>query len=243
MHILSSRCHCHPVISCFIKIQIGGLTFSGAGLTRLSRKEAIKWVSVCGREALFAGLPWPVAVSVGNNTQLLSNCAVLHHCSMVLLAVIEGRVVLRHRWEQTLLFCVISGCCAACLYESWWVDLHKLQDAVTDAASAVINSRWFTRRSLRANLPIYVHLCCASRGVHTLLITAWLTRAYPGYVSALGRALMDVGTCNWQCAKLSPVSSTLVHNGHVSMNIWSSCHSSSRWLSGKLSDLANAAWS
>ena len=45
--IWSSWCHCHPDISCFIKIQIG-LTF-WCRLTRLSWKEAIKRVTVCNK--------------------------------------------------------------------------------------------------------------------------------------------------------------------------------------------------
>jgi len=39
----SSWCHCHPIISCFIRIR-NGFNLSGAGLARLSWK----WVSVVG---------------------------------------------------------------------------------------------------------------------------------------------------------------------------------------------------
>jgi len=44
--IRSSWCHCHPIISCFIKIQIG-LTFLVPAYSGCPGKEAIKWVSVC----------------------------------------------------------------------------------------------------------------------------------------------------------------------------------------------------
>ena len=41
--IWSSWCHCHPIIFCFIKIQIG-LTFLVPGYPGCPEKEAIKWV-------------------------------------------------------------------------------------------------------------------------------------------------------------------------------------------------------
>jgi len=44
--IWSSWCHCHPIISCFIKIQIG-LTFLVLAYTGCPGKEPIKWMSVC----------------------------------------------------------------------------------------------------------------------------------------------------------------------------------------------------
>jgi len=44
--IWSSWCHCHPIISCFVKIQIG-LTFLMPSYTRCHGKEAFKRVSVC----------------------------------------------------------------------------------------------------------------------------------------------------------------------------------------------------
>jgi len=43
IYIWSSWRHCHPIISCFITIKIW-FKLSGAGLSRLSRKEAVKWV-------------------------------------------------------------------------------------------------------------------------------------------------------------------------------------------------------
>ena len=42
----SSWCHCHPVISCFIKIQIG-LTFLVPAYPGCPETEAVKRVSVC----------------------------------------------------------------------------------------------------------------------------------------------------------------------------------------------------
>ena len=42
----SSWCHCHPIIFCIIKIQIG-LTFLVAAYPGCPGKEVIKWVSVC----------------------------------------------------------------------------------------------------------------------------------------------------------------------------------------------------
>jgi len=45
--IWSSWCHCHPIICCFIKIQIG-LTFLVPAYPRCPGKEAIKW-TVCRR--------------------------------------------------------------------------------------------------------------------------------------------------------------------------------------------------
>jgi len=44
LHQMVKLIHCHPIMSCFIKIQ-NGLTLSGA--TVPPGKEAIKWVSVC----------------------------------------------------------------------------------------------------------------------------------------------------------------------------------------------------
>ena len=49
--IWSSWCHCHPIISCFIKIQIG-LTFQLLAYPGCPGKESAKWVSV--------GLAWHV---------------------------------------------------------------------------------------------------------------------------------------------------------------------------------------
>ena len=43
--IWSSRCHCHPIISCFIKFQIG-LTFLLPAYPGCTGKETIKWVPV-----------------------------------------------------------------------------------------------------------------------------------------------------------------------------------------------------
>jgi len=43
--IWSSGCHCHPVISCFIKIQVG-LTFLLLAYPGCPRKEAVKQASV-----------------------------------------------------------------------------------------------------------------------------------------------------------------------------------------------------
>ena len=43
---MSSWCHCHPVISCFVKIQIG-LTFPVPAYQGCLGKEAVKRVSVC----------------------------------------------------------------------------------------------------------------------------------------------------------------------------------------------------
>jgi len=42
---MHSRCHCHPIISCFIKIQIT-LTFLVLAYSGCPGKEAIKWVFV-----------------------------------------------------------------------------------------------------------------------------------------------------------------------------------------------------
>jgi len=44
--IWSSWCHCHPIISCFIKMQTS-LTFLVPAYPGCPGKEAIKWVSVC----------------------------------------------------------------------------------------------------------------------------------------------------------------------------------------------------
>ena len=46
--IWSSWCHCHPIISCFIKIHIS-LTFLVVAYTGCPRKEAVKRVSVCSQ--------------------------------------------------------------------------------------------------------------------------------------------------------------------------------------------------
>jgi len=45
IYIWSSGCHCHPVISCFIKIQMG-LTFLVLAYPGCPRKEAVKQASV-----------------------------------------------------------------------------------------------------------------------------------------------------------------------------------------------------
>ena len=45
IYLWSSWCHCHPIISVFIEIQIG-LTFMMPGYPDCPGKEAIKWVSV-----------------------------------------------------------------------------------------------------------------------------------------------------------------------------------------------------
>jgi len=42
----SSWCYCHPISSCFIKIQIG-LTFLAPAYPGCPEKEAVKHVSVC----------------------------------------------------------------------------------------------------------------------------------------------------------------------------------------------------
>jgi len=39
------RCHCHPIISCFIKIQ-NGLTFLVSAYPGCPGKQAVKWISV-----------------------------------------------------------------------------------------------------------------------------------------------------------------------------------------------------
>jgi len=46
LHIWFSWCQCHPIISCFIKIQIG-LTFLVPAYSGCPGKEAVKRVSVC----------------------------------------------------------------------------------------------------------------------------------------------------------------------------------------------------
>jgi len=51
--IWSSWCHCHPIVSCFIKIQTG-LTFFVPAYPGFHGKEAIKWQPVC--------LQWPKRV-------------------------------------------------------------------------------------------------------------------------------------------------------------------------------------
>ena len=43
---MSSRCHWHPIISCFIKIQ-NSLTFLVPAYPGCPGKEAVKWVPVC----------------------------------------------------------------------------------------------------------------------------------------------------------------------------------------------------
>jgi len=43
--IWSSWCHCHPIISCFIKIRIS-LTFLVPAYPSCSRKEVVKWMFV-----------------------------------------------------------------------------------------------------------------------------------------------------------------------------------------------------
>jgi len=43
--IWSSWCHCHPVISCFVKIQ-NGLTFLVPAYPGCRGDEAVKWVSL-----------------------------------------------------------------------------------------------------------------------------------------------------------------------------------------------------
>jgi len=43
--VWSTCCHCHSIISCFIKIQIG-LTFLVPAYSGCLGKEAVKWVSV-----------------------------------------------------------------------------------------------------------------------------------------------------------------------------------------------------
>jgi len=42
----SSWCHCHPIISCFMKTQTG-LTFLVLAYPGCPGKEVVKWVSVC----------------------------------------------------------------------------------------------------------------------------------------------------------------------------------------------------
>jgi len=44
--IWSSWCHCHTIISCFIKVQIG-LIFLVPAYRGFPGKEAVKWVFVC----------------------------------------------------------------------------------------------------------------------------------------------------------------------------------------------------
>jgi len=46
IYIRSSWCHCHPIISGFIKIQIC-LTFLVLAYPDCPGNEAVKWVSVC----------------------------------------------------------------------------------------------------------------------------------------------------------------------------------------------------
>jgi len=76
-----SWCHFHPVISCFIKIQKKFL--SGAGLPRMSWKEAVKWVSVCqGRSKKFV---------LGWYKFLLHNTAVRYTSSLTSSAAISAQ--------------------------------------------------------------------------------------------------------------------------------------------------------
>jgi len=51
--IWSSWCHCHPIVSCFIKIQIG-LTFLVLAYTGFPGREAVKrvWCICCEAAAL-----------------------------------------------------------------------------------------------------------------------------------------------------------------------------------------------
>jgi len=51
--IWSSWCHCHPIISCFIKIQIG-LTFLVPAYRGCPWKEAIKWAYVLAVEGVLS---------------------------------------------------------------------------------------------------------------------------------------------------------------------------------------------
>jgi len=44
--ILSRRCHCHRIMSCLVKIQIG-LTFLVPAYPGCLQKEPIKWASIC----------------------------------------------------------------------------------------------------------------------------------------------------------------------------------------------------
>jgi len=43
--IWSSYCHCHPIISCLIKIQ-AGLTFLVLAYPSCPGKESVKWLSI-----------------------------------------------------------------------------------------------------------------------------------------------------------------------------------------------------
>ena len=45
LHMWSSSCHCHPIISCFVKIQTG-LTFQVPAYPGCPGKGVTEWVSV-----------------------------------------------------------------------------------------------------------------------------------------------------------------------------------------------------
>jgi len=62
----SSWCHCHPIISCFIKIQFG-ITFLVPGYPGCPGKEVVKRVPVCLSIEWFSFCrKWPSFQSFGN---------------------------------------------------------------------------------------------------------------------------------------------------------------------------------
>jgi len=74
--IWSSWCHCHPVISCFIKIE-NGLTFLVLAYPDFPGEKAIRWVSCCLSSMHFELLVLLVTVDVGfflKNGSFLDNC-------------------------------------------------------------------------------------------------------------------------------------------------------------------------
>ena len=86
--IWSSWCCCHPVISCFIKIQ-NGFTFLVPVYPGCHGKEAVKWVFVCfvrkdcGRICSWKGsrrrwrrLCWTLAMSLSTAEHVKHICAV-----------------------------------------------------------------------------------------------------------------------------------------------------------------------
>jgi len=58
-------CHCHPIVSCFIKIQIVCI-FLVPAYTGCSGKEAVKQVSVCQKRTK----PWPQVTCTENLVKL-----------------------------------------------------------------------------------------------------------------------------------------------------------------------------
>jgi len=89
--VWSSWCHCHPIVSCFIKIQIG-LTLLVLAYPGCPGEEAVKWLPVC-LTYLHKNVNWEyiVGLKTGNNS-LDWNCGLLaaERCGYILLFVVPG---------------------------------------------------------------------------------------------------------------------------------------------------------